>query len=117
MKKFVYTAFYQPFVMGDDVHQPIGTTVEVSEEFELGKGFHGVIAVAPWGEVFVAEATTGAFVGSGVDQVKADIAECDDIKFMSNQVEEARPLAEYAQRLTPDQFWGRFRRGNRERSE
>jgi len=63
--------------MGGDVNAPIATKLEVGEPFDLGGGFEGYLVVSPAGKTHVVESETGAFVGTSIDDVKADIAAGD----------------------------------------
>ena len=101
----VWTAAYTPFIMGGDVNAPILTTVPAAGPFDLGRGFKGYLVTAPSGKTFVAEATTGAFVGPTIESVKKDIAKCTDIMLMKMQVSEAAELKKKARRVAPERFW------------
>lgn len=108
MKKVIWTAAYSPFIMGGDVNAPISTEVEVGEPFDLGGGFTGYLVVSPKGRTHVVEAETGAFVGTSIDEVKANIA-AGDPAVMRKQITDALEEFKKAIPLTNEQFWGRFR--------
>ena len=108
MKQTIWTAAYSPFIMGGDVNAPIATEVEVGDPIDLGGGIKGFVVVSPKGRIHVAEASTGAFVGTDVDKVKADIA-AGDPAVMKKQLAEAKEQFKNANHLEPEAFWGRFR--------
>src|ERR1035437_5919283 len=101
----VWTEAYTPFLMGGDVHAPLLTTVPAAGPFDLGKGFKGDLVTAPNGKTFVAEATTGAFVGPTIESVKKDVAGCNDIMMMKHKVFDAAELKKKARRVAPERFW------------
>ena len=101
----VWTLEYVPFIMGGAVHQPVATEVEPQGEYDLGKGFKGYLIVAPNGKTFVAEKTTGAFVGPTVEAVRKDIADCKDIELMEKQVVEAREKVKFSRIIPTKEFW------------
>ena len=108
MKLTVWTKAYRPFIMGGDVNGPISTEVEVGDAVELGHGFKAHVVVSPTGETYVAEATTGAFVGGDIKQVKADVASADP-EVMREQIEKAAIQAKKADCLSNEDFWSLFR--------
>jgi len=102
----VWTMGYRPFMMGGDVNAPIGIDIDPGERMDLGKGFFGYAIVSPvTGKVHVAEAETGAFIGSSLKQVRNDIEVCNDIEMMKGQVEAAKELLKKVDVLKPDEFW------------
>lgn len=108
MRLTVWTAAYSPFMMGGNVNAPIKTEVEAGDKFDIGKGFEAYLVVSPKGKTHVVEAKTGAFVGTTIDEVKADIC-AGDMKVMRKQIKAAREEFKKAIPLTNDEFWGRFR--------
>jgi hypothetical protein len=90
-------------MMGGNVNQPIATEVDCSEEFDLGKGFKGVIAVSPNGKTYVVETTSGGIVGNSVDDVKADIASASND--LAEQVKGEIERGKTADLVKPDEFW------------
>lgn len=108
MMKTVWTAAYTPFMMGGNVNAPIATKVEVSGPFDLGGGFEGYLAVSPKGMIHVVEAETGAFIGTNIDKVKADVA-AGDPTIMRKQITDAAKEFKKANHITAEEFWGRFR--------
>jgi hypothetical protein len=101
----VFTMRYQPFIMGGNVWQPVCCDVEVEGPYELGLGYKGYVVTAPNGKTFVAEASTGAFVGPDVKSVKNDI-ETGDQELMKKQVSEAAVLSKKASEVSAEEFWG-----------
>ncbi len=108
MKLKIWTRAYQPFIMGGDVHAPIGTEVEVGKAVSVGKGFKCHVIISPKGHVHIAEATTGAFVGTSLEQVKADV-KAGGLKVMRKQVAEAAELRERVRWQSEAEFWSMFR--------
>jgi len=106
----IYKEHYEPFIMGGDVHKPISTDIEVGEKLDLGKGFFGYLVVNPNNDkTYVVEAKSGGIIGPSLAQVKKDIEDCDDIKVMKKQIKEAKKRRDYASKLEPEEFWGKFR--------
>ena len=104
----VWTAGYNPWVMGGDVHAPVGTELEVGEKIDLGKGYFGYLVVSPIsGNTHVAEAETGAFVGDSINDVRKDIEEADE-KMMAEQIAAARERLKKVRRFSKEEFWGKF---------
>ena len=104
----VWTEAYSPFIMGGDVNAPIATEVEVGEPVQLDHGIVVHLVPSPRGEVFVVEATTGAFVGTKLDEVKKDVSESDpDIIRM--QLVAAKERVKKATILDKEKFWARFK--------
>jgi len=101
----VFTLGYFPFVMGGDVWQPICIDVEADGPHDIGNGYQGYVVTAPNGKTFVAEATSGAFVGPDLKTVKEDIS-LGEKKMMAKQVADAVEQSKKAKELTPDEFWG-----------
>lgn len=108
MKLTIWTEAYRPFIMGGDVNAPISTEIEVGEPVDLGKGITGYLVCSPSGKTFVAEATTGAFIGGSIDQVKTDIGEAAP-EVMQEQLAAAKKRAKSAESMEKDKFWGMFR--------
>jgi len=100
----VFTIGYFPFVMGGNVWQPIYCEVEADGPHDLGLGYEGFIVTAPNGKTFIAEATTGAFVGPDLKSVMDDI-KTGDPKMMKKQITEAASTVKRAKELLPDEFW------------
>jgi len=108
MKLKVWTEAYRPFIMGGDVNAPISTEIEVGEKVDLGKGIGGYLVCSPSGKTFVAEATTGAFIGGSIEQVKSDIADATP-EIMQEQLVAAKRRAKSAEPMKKEKFWGMFK--------
>lgn len=91
MKLTIWTRAYSPFIMGGNVNAPIKTKVEAGDKFDIGKGFEAYLVVSPKGKTHVVDAITGAFVGTTIDEVRADVAE-GDIKVMRKQINDLRKI-------------------------
>lgn len=105
----IYTRGNRPFVMGGKVHYFLGTDVEASEPFDVGRGVSCRLVVAPNGDTFCVEAETGAIVGATPGDVKSDMAETDD-ETVQQQLARARIDAASAEMVTPQKFWELMRR-------
>lgn len=108
MKLKIWTEAYSPFIMGGDVNAPIATEVEVGEPVVLAEGISVYLITSPTGSTYVAEATTGAFVGTSMEQVRADVEDADPA-VMKQQLEAASERVKKAEMLEPERFWSRFR--------
>jgi hypothetical protein len=104
----VWTIGYRPFVMGGDVYYPLGTEIKVGKKYSLGKRYNGYLITAPNGKTFVAEATTGAFVGPSIESVKKDIKEGEK-KVMDEQMEYARSQVPKIEKVEPEEFWKKLK--------
>ena len=100
----IWTRAYRPFIMGGNVHAPIGCEVDASGPYALGAGYMGYLVVSPTGRTFVAEKTSGALVGPSLQEVRADVAAAS-WRVMEKQVDEALKLRESVVWLEADRFW------------
>ena len=106
----IWTQGYSPWILGGDVHAPVGAEIAVGECYDLGGGFKGYLVASPLtGETYVAEATTGAIVGSSLKEVRADISAAD-ADTMTRQVEEAAEQVKRVRVEPAKEFWARQRR-------
>ncbi len=101
----VYTLEYVPFGMGGNVWRPVSTDVEHHGEYDLGKGFKGHVIYAPSGRTYVAESRSGAFVGPNIFDIRRDIATCENIKYMEQQVTDAIKQSKQARQIKAKEFW------------
>jgi len=108
VKKIVWTEAYMPFIMGGDCNAPVATELEVGEPVDLGKGISAYVIIAPSGALFVAEATTGAFVGTDLEEVKKDVASAH-VATITNQIDAAKERFKKARMMPKDKFWSLFR--------
>jgi len=109
MKLTIWTACYSPWIMGGDVNAPIATEVEVGKPISLGKGIKAYVIDAPNGDTYIAEASTGAFVGDDLGQVRKDVEEAEPA-VMKLQIAQAKEQFKNARHLTEEDFWSRFRK-------
>jgi len=107
MKKLVWTEAYMPFRFGPP-HGLIGTEVEVGDPVSVGADVEVYVVPSPGGVIHIAEASSGAFVGTSLDQVKDDI-KTGDPKLMKKQMREALELIPTVRVLSNDEFWSFFR--------
>lgn len=102
----VWTEAYSPFIMGGDVRAPIGAEVEAGEPINLG-GVSVCVVHSPAGRTFIAEASTGAFVGTSLGMVKKDLSAADPT-VIKKQLKDAAERAKKVRWLDTDKFWARF---------
>jgi hypothetical protein len=104
----VWTLGYSPWIMGGDVNGPIGVDIEVGEKLDLGRGYFGYVVVSPiTGLTHVAEAETGAFVGTDLETVRGDVKAAEE-RVMMQQIDMAREQRKRVRVLAPDEFWRRL---------
>jgi hypothetical protein len=109
MKLLIWTEAYRPFLMGGDVHAPVATEIEVDQPpIDIGGGVQVYVLAAPNGKTYVAEASTGGFVGTDLEGVKRDLDTADP-EVVRKQLEEGLRRREQATRLAPEEFWGMLR--------
>ncbi len=100
----VWTWGYFPFTIGGRCNREIATMVQARGPYDLGLGYKGYIAKSPNGRTYIAEATTGAFIGSTLVEVRDDIA-TGDREIMKRQVADSAKSVANAQVLKSDDFW------------
>lgn len=109
----IWSAFYDPFIMGGSCHYDGGIKVDPGTKYELGRGFFGYLIQNPiTKETHVAEASTGAFVGSTIEAVRRDIRK-GEIEVMRLQVAESAERAKKVRLMDPDDFWRRMARAEK----
>lgn len=108
MELKVWTAAYRPFMIGGDVRTPIATVLEVGEPVDIGKGMTAYVIVSPSGQTFIAESTTGAFVGNSLEAVRRDVIFAPPA-VMREQLERAAIEANRATLHSVDDFWRMFK--------
>lgn len=101
----IWRRAYRPFILGGNVNQPIATEAMVVGSVDLGKGFGGFVVEDCNGETAVIEATSGAYVGGRVEDVRGDIEACDDIQMMIKQISDGVEQAKEAVMVSPKEFW------------
>lgn len=99
----IWTEGYRPFIMGGDVNAPLGVEVEAGEPIDVGHGVHVHEIKFSDGRTAIAEATTGAIVGTELQTVRDDVAAADP-DFMRQQVQEAGQRVPRVQRLPESEF-------------
>lgn len=104
----IWKKHYSPWIMGGDVHAPIGVDVEVSsaDEVDLGKGFKGFRVAGPDCEVIVDKAS-GGVIGRNLDEIRDDI-EKGDAKVMQAQITQAVDTIAKIRLVEPEEFWAVF---------
>lgn len=112
----IFTTAYQPFIMGGDVHQPIGTVIGSYERKDIGKGYTGMLVRnSERGLWHVALRGCGAIIGTSPEkeevlrQVREDV-EAGEREVMEDQMEKGRKVREEC-RILNDQreFFRKFR--------
>jgi len=104
----IWTEAYRPFIMGGNVHAPVSIEMELDDPIDIGHGLQAYLIVDPEGRTHVAESTTGAFIGTTIDQVRADLAAADP-EMVKSQMEDAKVRAQKADPLDDDTFWSLFK--------
>jgi hypothetical protein len=114
----VWTEGYSPFILGGECHHPVGVEVEPGEKHDIGGGYYGYVITNPInGDTFVAESTTGAFVGPDLPAVRDDIQSCIDQgcpEVMEQQVADAAERRKKVRVEKSDRFWARFKKRKQE---
>lgn len=101
----VWTNAYRPFIMGGDVNGPVGTDIEVGEEFDLGKGMKGHVITNPInGQTYVVEATTGGIIGPSLEEVRSDVTNAEPA-VMAEQLAEAAQTRQKVCVIAKSVFW------------
>lgn len=102
----VWTMSYNPMAFGD-LHRPIATELLLNPPVDIGRGYRAYIVRSPSGKTFIADAISGAFVGTDLEQVRKDVA-TGDPALMKMQVEEASKECSQAQLVSNQAFWEQF---------
>jgi hypothetical protein len=100
----IWTEAYRPWIMGGDVNAPIWTEVLAGSPVDIGNGFQAYLITSPSGATYVAEAITGALIGTTIKQVKIDVA-TGDPEVMLKQIEDAKARVKRADYISPETFW------------
>lgn len=107
----IWTYFNRPFIMGGRVAQPTGFQCEADlDEVELGGIYVGYEVNTPKGNIVVVEKTSGAIVGSSLEEVRNDILHADT-KVMEQQVAYACEELRNVNILSEADFWNTYERG------
>lgn len=104
MRIIVWTLASSPFRLGGPSMSPVSCEVEADGPHDLGAGFSGYLVTAPNGKTFVAEASSGAFVGPTIEAVRADVSAASPA-VMKKQVEGAVYASKDATRWDEKRFW------------
>jgi hypothetical protein len=99
-----------PFVLGGSPKwRPTKTQVTTyAGPYDLGKGFRGFVVPFPDGHGAVVVTEGGSIVGSTLEQVRADIAACEDVAMMRQQVAEGEKQAAEAVEIPAAKFWEKY---------
>ena len=105
---FVWKRTYSPFVMGGNVNRNVKTEINENDFtiIDLGKGFKGIF-IEKGKSKGVYELESGGLIGDTVQNVKEDIAACEDVSFMRKQIEEAKEEGAKATVVSNEDFFGR----------
>lgn len=101
----IWTEGYRPWIMGGDVNAPLGVEVDVSalSPIDLGRGVQVYEIKFPNDSVAIVEASSGAIVGSQLEQVREDMASAE-LEVVQQQINQARVRAARVNALPQDQF-------------
>lgn len=101
----VWTEAYRPWIVGGNCNAPICTTADVGEPMDIGHGMTAFVVVSPrTDDTYVAESTTGAFVGASIREVREDVAAAD-AAVMRKQLKDASIRFKKADAVAPELFW------------
>jgi hypothetical protein len=109
-KMIIWTYKYNPFQMDGRLSRPFGCNVEVGEPVELGKGYFGYEVKSPSGRTVVAEKSSGAIAGNSIEQVREDIALCNNAQMMDEQIKQALINSKLVDIVPLDEFWSVYER-------
>jgi hypothetical protein len=104
----MWTKSYRPFVMGGSVNYLVGCELETPEEVDLGKGVVGYVVLTPKGSTAIAEKTSGAIVGTSLQDVREDIDSCG-AEMMADQLAAACCQVKDVRWVSPEKFWTLYR--------
>lgn len=110
IQKVVFTLMRDGFMVlgGNHNWHPVAAEVTTLGPFDLGEGYQGFFCVNPVsGRTYVAEALSGGFVGSTIEEVKHDV-KTGDRSLMKSQVADALQQAKKAVRIDEKDFWKRL---------
>lgn len=99
----IWTEGYRPFIMGGDVNAPLGVEMDGGEPINIGHDIMVHEIKFSDGRTAIAEATTGAIVGTNLQTVRADVAAANPA-VMQQQVQAAGQLVPRVQRLSESEF-------------
>ena len=77
MKKFAWTIFYTPFILGGNVNKPTGAYVDVKETKEI-RGFKFFTFETSNGTTRVCEESSGGIVARSFDELLENIKDSSD---------------------------------------
>lgn len=95
---------------GRPIYYPLVAKIECKGPYDLGKGQKGYLVVAPNGKTFVAEATTGAFIGKDIKSVQEDVASTTADVCNQQVADAAKELKRKdVKTVDADEFWRRLK--------
>lgn len=103
-KMKIWTVGYRPFILGGKCNYLVGCEIEPDREVDLGNGYTGFEITSPSGNKIIAEKTSGAIVGTSLEQVRTDIA-TGDPEVMAKQVAEACKNTKEVEVVSTEEFW------------
>lgn len=99
----IWTEGYRPWIMGGDVHAPLGVEMDGGEPIAVGHDIMVHEIKFSDGRTAIAEATTGAIVGDDLQTVRDDVSAADPA-VMRQQVQAASQRVPRVQRLSEAEF-------------
>ena len=102
--RLIWTKGYRPFICGGRVNYDLGCQVACEGPFDIGSGYKAWVTIAPNGKKFVSEATTGAIIGSSLEEVREDI-QTGDPDMMKKQIADAMQRIKDVEEKDPTVFW------------
>jgi len=106
----IWTEAYSPFIMGGNVHAPIGCWARIgpADIVKLSDKVSVVEIISQNGDKCVAEMSSGGLVGKALADVRRDFAEADPA-VVDKQLAAANVRKAVVRVLTPHEFWSRYR--------
>lgn len=103
----VWTRGNNPWTCGGISFDIVGFECDETkkEKFDLGKGFWGYVFSFANGESRLVESISGGIVADSVSDAQDNISDCDDLKFLQNQVKEQAKIGADAKIIPEDKFW------------
>lgn len=107
----IWTEGYRPWIMGGDVNAPLGVEMDGGEPINIGHDIMVHEIKFSDGRTAIAEATTGAIVGTDLQTVRDDVAATDPA-VMQQQVQAAGQRVSRVQRLSESEFLRMWKAGH-----
>ena len=105
MKTEVWTKVYAPFILGGSPHKIVKCVMDLEKPQHLGRGYTGYVIKSPKGRIFIAESSSGAFVGGDIEEVRKEILNGDEMT-MREQIRDSHiTRRDNAEIMSEERFW------------